>query len=342
MRILLIMDAGIPIPPPLYGGHERLVAMFAQAYKKQGHEVSLLAGPDSHIDGKTYTFGINDLERSKTQRTREVLQAWRFLYAHRDRFDLIHNFGRLIYLLPVLNAPVKKIMTYGRPVSANGIKLINRLPNRNLIFTACSNYCVGTGDVAGDWKTVYNAIDFEKYQLQSQVADDAPLMFLGRLDQIKGLHTAIKVAKATGNKLIIGGNISHTADDLKYFKEEIEPQIDGEQIIYKGALNDDQKNDYLGQAKALLFPIEWDEPFGMVMVEAMACGTPVIAFSRGSVPEVVEEGITGYIVKNANEMTAKVSQLHEIDRAQCRATAKKRFDVAVIAKQYLNLFNTNA
>jgi len=339
MRILLIMDPGIPVPPPLYGGHERLVYMFAEEYQKQGHEVSLLAGPDSHISGTCYPFGENNLEKTTSQKNKELLQAWAFLRKHSKEFDLVHNFGRLIYLLPILNNSVKKIMTYGRPVSARGIKTINALPNRNLIFTACSDYCVSTGNVAGKWQTVYNAIDFAQYRLNENPGENAPLMFLGRLDKVKGVHTAIKVAKATNHQLIIAGNIPHTADNLEYYKSEIEPLIDGKQIKYVGALNDAGKNDYLGQAKALLFPIEWDEPFGMVMVEAMACGTPVIAFSRGSVPEVVT-GQTGIKVNTFDEMVAAVNQAAGIDRKLCRETAKQRFDCPVIAKQYLQLFST--
>ncbi|MDB5143838.1 MAG: hypothetical protein JWQ66_2551, partial [Mucilaginibacter sp.] len=286
MRILLIMDPGIPVPPLHYGGHERLVYLFAEEYKKLGHEVTLLAGPDSRCSGNVVTYGVNDLKRSKSQLYKEVLFVWRYLRQNHKKFDLVHNFGRLIYLLPILNCPVKKIMTYGRPVSKKGIRIVNRFPNRNLIFTACSNYCVSTGNVAGKWATVYNAIDFSKYSLRETVTADAPLMFLGRLDEIKGVHTAINVAKATSSKLWIGGNIPDTPDNYAYYKRVVEAQIDNEQIIYLGALNDRQKNEYLGQAKALLFPIEWDEPFGIVMIEAMACGTPVIAFKRGSVPEV--------------------------------------------------------
>ncbi len=340
MKILLIMDPGIPVPPPLYGGHERLVYMFAEEYQRQGHEVSLLAGPDSHISGTCYAFGENNLEKTARQKNKELLQAWKFLRKHKNEFDLVHNFGRLIYLLPVLNNPVKKIMTYGRPVSAKGIKIINTLPNRNLIFTACSNYCVSTGNIAGNWQTVYNAIDFSQYQLQAQIPADAPLMFLGRLDKVKGVHTAIAVARATNNQLIIAGNIPHTADNLVYFKTQVEPKIDGVLVKYVGALNDTEKNKYLGQAKALLFPIEWDEPFGMVMVEAMACGTPVIAFNRGSVPEVVSDK-TGFWVNNFDEMVAAISCSDKFDRAACREEALNRFDVQVIAKQYLNLFEND-
>ena len=339
MRILLIMDPGIQVPPLLYGGHERLVYLFAEEYIVMGHQVTLLAGPQSHCSGKTVTFGTNDLQRSKLARYKEAGFVWKYLLKNKNKFDLIHNFGRLIYLLPVLNIQVKKIMTYGRPVSVNGIKLINSLPNKNLIFTACSNYCVSTGNVAGNWETVYNTIDFSKYLLNKKTAIDAPLMFLGRLDRIKGAHTAIKVAKATNNKLIIAGNISHTDDDIAYFKNVIEPQIDNDQIKYLGPLNDAEKNKLLGHAKALLFPIEWDEPFGMVMIEAMACGTPVIAFKRGSVEEVVKDGINGFIVKDEIQMIAAVEKVDFINREICRINAETRFNTSTIAKKYLNLFD---
>jgi glycosyltransferase involved in cell wall biosynthesis len=332
------MDPGIPVPPQLYGGHERLVYLFAEEYQRLGHEVTLLAGPQSNCSGKTATFGRNDLDRSKKEKLGEARFVWSFLRKNRNNFDLVHNFGRLIYLLPVLNSPINKIMTYGRPVAVMGIKIVNSLPNRNLIFTACSDYCVSTGNVAGKWKTVYNAIDFSQYELNEKVDENAPLMFLGRLDRIKGAHTAIKIAKATNNRLILAGNIPQTADNLAYYKAEIEPQIDNEQIKYVGPLNDIEKNIWLGKAKALLFPIEWDEPFGMVMIEAMACGTPVIAFKRGSVTEVIENGVTGFIVNDASEMERKIAGISKIDRALCRKTAIRRFNVSVIARNYLELF----
>ena len=334
-----MMDPGIPVPPQTYGGHERLVYLFAEEYQKLGHTVTLLAGPGSHCSGNTVAFGVNDLARSKSERFKEVRFAWSYLRKNKHNFDLIHNFGRLIYLLPILNAPVKKIMTYGRPVSQRGIKAVNTLPNHNLVFTACSDYCVSTGNVAGRWETVYNAIDFSQYEVREKVDRDAPLMFLGRLDRVKGAHTAIKVAKATGDRLILAGNIPDTPDNLAYYKAEVEPQIDNKQIVYVGALNDAEKNKYLGQAKALLFPIEWDEPFGMVMIEAMACGTPVIAFNRGSVREVVENGLTGFTVDDAGQMEQKIAEISSIDGNVCRKAAEERFNIQSIAKKYLSLFD---
>ncbi|TAF74504.1 MAG: glycosyltransferase family 4 protein [Bacteroidetes bacterium] len=337
MRILLIMDPGVPVPPKLYGGHERLVYMFAEEYIKMGHEVTILAGPDSYCSGKTIHFGRNGLPKTRFQTLREVLWAIFFLAFNHKKYDLIHNFGRLIYLLPILNKSVKKLMTYGRPVASKNISFINKLPSRNLIFTGCSDYLVSTGSVAGDWRTVYNAIDFSKYQLKERVEEDSPLIFLGRLDRIKGCHNAIAFAKYTGKKLWIAGNISTLKHEKIYFETEIVPHIDNNQIMYLGSLNDTQKNEYLGKSLALLMFIEWDEPFGMVMVEAMACGTPVLGFKRGSVAEVVEEGITGFVIDDLNQAHSKLKLLYEFDRKKCREKAESKFHSSVIANTYLNL-----
>lgn len=334
------MDPGIPVPPKGYGGHERLVHMFAVQYQKMGHQVDLLVSPGSEIKNCTvYSFGKLGFPPKKWDATMAVAEAWAFLRRRRNYYDLIHNFGRLVYLLPVLNHPVKKIMTYGREISRRNIGLISKLSNRNLIFTGCSADLVSRGNIAGSWQAVYNAIEFSKYTLNGSVFADAPLMFLGRLEQIKGCHTAIRVAKRTKNKLIIAGNISSLPEELAYFKKEIEPHIDGKQIQYVGQVDDQQKNHYLRQAKALLFPIEWNEPFGMVMTEAMACGTPVLGFRKGSVPEVIDEGITGFIVNNEEEMAHALVRVESLNRKDVRIQAEKRFDVNVVAKDYLDLFS---
>jgi glycosyltransferase involved in cell wall biosynthesis len=337
MRILLIMDPGIPVPPVYYGGIERIVYLLANEYQALGHEVTLLAGPGSHCAGKTITFGENSSARPTLDIYREIMFVWKYLRLNRKNFDLIHNFGRLMYLLPIANSAVKKIMSYQRQVTVGGIKIMTRIPNRNLLFTACSEYCVSTGNIAGKWQAIYNTIDFSSYNLNATINTDAPLIFLGRLDKIKGAHTAIAVAKATNNKLIIAGNKPGTSDNLAYFKDELEPLFDGEQIRYIGAIDDQQKNDYLGKAKALLFPIEWDEPFGIVMIEAMACGTPVIGFKRGAVPEVVNDGITGYIVNNTDEMIAAVNKIDNLSRQECHDIAMGRFNIHKIAEQYLSI-----
>ena len=148
--------------------------------------------------------------------------------------------------------------------------MINKIPNKNIVFTAPSNWCVNTGNTAGKWFTVYNAIDFSIYTPQDDVPEDAPLIFLSRIEKLKGAHEAIQIAKATGNILILAGNISPLPEEQLYFKEEIEPFIDGKNIQYVGVLDDAGKNKYLGLSKAMLFPARTDEAFGMVMAEAMA------------------------------------------------------------------------
>lgn len=334
------MDPGIPVPPEGYGGHERLVEMFAEEYVRLGHEVDLLVGPGSAVQGcHVFTFGTIGFPPSRSAAFNAILQAWKFLRSHKSKYDLVQNFGRLIYLLPILNNRVRKIMTYGREISRRNIKWINRLPNKNIVFTGCSKDLVSRGAVAGTWRTVYNAVDFNKYTLVESVPDNAPLMFLGRIEKIKGCHTAIAVAKATDNNLIIAGNISSLADEQDYYRNEIEPYIDGEQIIYIGQLNDEQKNKWLGKAKALLFPIEWNEPFGMVMVEAMACGTPVIAFNKGSVNEVIDDGITGFKVNTIGDFKQAIIRIGQIKRGTCRAVAEDKFNVMGISKKYLSLFD---
>jgi glycosyltransferase involved in cell wall biosynthesis len=333
------MDPGILIPVKGYGGHERLVYMFAKEYARLGHEVHLLVTKGSSVEGCTvHGYGKEGFPPKKSDALLAIPKAWWFLWKNRNKFDLIHNFGRLAYLLPVLNHSVKKIMTYGRIITGRNIKWINHLPNINIVFTASSDWCVSTGNVSGTWHTVYNSIDFSKYTLVENLPEDAPLIFLSRIERLKGAHEAIKIAKTLGEKLIIAGNISPLPDEKAYFYEEIEPYIDGKQIIYVGTLDDEGKNHYLGLAKAMVFPARTDEAFGMVMAESMACGTPVIAYNHSALPEVVTDGKTGYIVGNIEDMISKVKDISRIDRRNCRVYAMHKFDVIIIVSQYLNLF----
>ena len=338
MKILIIMDPGILIPVTGYGGHERLVEMFAKEYNRLGHDVHLLITDGSHVPNcTTHGLGKAGFPPAKKDANKAIFIAWKFLWKHRKEFDIIHNFGRLIYLLPIWNSKVKKIMTYGREITGSNINKLLRLPHKNIVFTGCSNNLISRSGAKGNWHAVYNAIDFSAYQLKEEIDSNAPLIFLGRIEKIKGCHTAIAIAKETNNQLIIAGNISPLEKEKKYFNEEIQPHIDGVQIKYIGQVNDKQKNEWLGKSKALLMPIEWNEPFGIVMIEAMACGTPVIAFNKGSINEVVDENITGFKVKNKIEMVDAVNKVNYLSRAACREKSEERFDVKVIAQQYLSV-----
>lgn len=335
------MDPGILVPPKGYGGHERLVYLFAREYQRQGHEVHLLVTEGSSVPGCiVHPIGKEGFPPGKRRMRQAMLTAWQFIRKHENEFDLIHNFGRLAYLIPVLHKRVKKIMTYGREISSRNIRMIKVLGSRNLVFTACSENLLSRVDAGGEWKVVYNSIDFNNYDLVSDLPGDAPLIFLGRIERVKGCHIAIDVAKRTGIQLIIAGNISPLKEEQEYFETLIKPHIDGVHVIHLGAVDDTQKNEWLGKARALLFPIEWNEPFGIVMIEAMACGTPVIGFEIGSVKEVIDEGITGFKVKTEAEMVAAIGRINMIDRAGCRKQAMSRFDVTRISREYLTLFDS--
>ena len=335
----MVMDPGIKIPVIGYGGHERLVEMLAKEYFRLGHEVDLLVTNGSYVAGcKVHGLGKEGFPPEKKERKKTVFRAWRFLSKNKNKYDLIHNFGRLIYLLPVLNSRVKKIMTYGRIISGRNISLINKLPNMNLVFTAPSNWCVLTGNTAGKWVTVYNCIDYSKYTLKENLPPDAPLIFLSRLERLKGAHEAIQIALSTQNRLIIAGNISPLAEEKEYFENEVQPFIDGMQIKYVGTVNDAEKDKYLGMCKAMLFPARTSEAFGMVMAESLGCGTPVIAYNYAAMPEVVSDGVTGFIAEDIKGMIKAVGKIDSLNRRQCREETETKFDVKVIAAQYLSLF----
>jgi glycosyltransferase involved in cell wall biosynthesis len=172
----------------------------------------------------------------------------------------------------------------------------------------------------------------------ARVAADAPLVFLGRVERIKGPHHAIAIARRAGRRLVIAGNRVADADDAGFFEREIAPHVDDDAVRYVGPVDDVQKNQLLGGAAALLMPIEWDEPFGIVMAEALACGTPVIGFPRGSVPEVIVDGKNGFRCRDIDEAATAAGRLDGIDRVAVRADAERRFGHDAIVDEYERLY----
>jgi glycosyltransferase involved in cell wall biosynthesis len=339
MRILLLMDPFIPVPPAHYGGIERVVADLADNLVDRGHSVTLWAAPGSAVRGQVEPFGREgEWTRWSNLRNTTVLTG-RFL--HRlDRFDVVHNFGRLAYLAPILFRNVAKVQTYMRTVNPANMVIARRLAARRLHFTAVSAAIRDTGiSGGGEWSVIYNCAVPERYPFSPSVdAATAPLAFLGRLDRIKGAHHAIAVAERLQRPLIIAGNISPLAHEQAYFKAEIEPRIDGALIRYIGPVDDAAKRALLGRAAALLMPIEWEEPFPVVLPEAMLCGTPLIAFRRGGVPEGIDHGRTGFLCDTVDEMAALVQRLPELDRHEVRAAAERRFSDRVIVDDYERLY----
>jgi glycosyltransferase involved in cell wall biosynthesis len=208
------------------------------------------------------------------------------------------------------------------------------LANGSLSFTGCSDEGRRAG---GEWRAIHNCVDTNFYRLQSKVANDAPLVFLSRVEGIKGAHTAIAVARPTGRRLIIAGNHADSEPELDYWTREILPKLGGS-IEYVGPVDDSQKIELLGQAAAMIVPIEWNEPFGIVFAEALACGTPIISCPRGALPEIVRPGVDGFLVNSLEEACEAVANLDKIDRATCRKRAEDNFSVPVAAAQYERLY----
>jgi glycosyltransferase involved in cell wall biosynthesis len=332
MRIAITADQFIPVPPVFYGGIERVIDLLIAELRLRGHEVTLFAHRDSAVSCELVPypaagFGWRD----------NLLNSWTITRTvARSRFDLIHSFGRLAYLLPLLPAAIPKLMCYQREPTLSQIRKAVRLAKGGtLAFCGCSNYISGQIRPFATAYTVYNGVDLAKYTPAPMVPADAPLVFLGRIEPIKGTHTAVEVALKTGRQLRIAGNIPEGCQP--YFDQKIKPYL-GSQIEYLGPVNDVQKAQLLQKSLALLMPIHWNEPFGIVMIEAMAAGTPVIGFNRGAVPEVIRPGLNGFVAETTEEMIAYTGELGTIDRGVVRRYAEKHFSGGAITDAYLGIY----
>jgi glycosyltransferase involved in cell wall biosynthesis len=338
LRILLTVDPEIPVPPKLYGGIERIVDGLIQELRLRGHEIGLLANPESEA---RVDFFVG-WQGSQSQRGSDTLKNTITLLRAASEFrpTLIHSFARLMYLLPLLPRRIPKIMSYQRPSGGKQIKIAGTLGGQTMEFTGCSGYIAEMGRPWGSrWTAIPNFVDTDFFRFQPAVPDDAPLVFLSRLERIKGAHTAIALARASGRRLILAGNrVAHDEGET-YWKTEIEPFLGKDGIEYVGSVNDDQKNDLLGSAAAMVVPIEWDEPFGIVFAEALACGTPVISCPRGALPEIVKHGQHGFLMRSPAEGLEAISRLGEIKRLDCRRQAEELFSRAVVVGQYEQLYS---
>jgi len=335
MRIAITVDPEIPVPPKLYGGVERVVSMLVRNLVTRGHDVTLFAHRDSQVPCRLLPYPA---ERSAgainiIRNLRHVAQELR-----KGGYDLVHSFGRLVYLLPVLPLRLPKIMSYQRTITPRSIVAGKLLSRGSLHFTACGRHMIDRWEGDGKWHIVHNGVPVDTYRPIYHVPTDAPLAYLGRIERIKGVHLAIEVAKRSGRRLRIAGNVSPGAEHEHYFQQEIQPHL-GSDVEYLGTLDDRGKNEFLGSSWALLMPILWEEPFGIVMAEALACGTPIIGLRRGSVPEIVQDGVNGFVCASVDGMAAAVARISAIDRRACRAICERRFSDEAITQAYLDLYS---
>ncbi|OHY41063.1 group 1 glycosyl transferase [Cylindrospermopsis raciborskii CS-508] len=338
MRILITVDPEIPVPPQLYGGIERIVDILVRGLRKRGHDVGLVANGKSTTSASELFPWWGRRSQNQLDTVKNTILLWSIV--QRFRPDIIHSFSRIFYLLPWLGSPLPKIMSYQRDPSYRTTSWAVKLSGNSLKFTGCSRYICDLGKRSGgNWYPIHNCVELEKYTFNPTVSQDSPLVFLSRVEKIKGAHTAIQIALKTGHPLIIAGN--HNPDD-PYWQREILPHINNNgQIQYIGPVNDQQKNHLLGQAKAMIVPIEWEEPFGIVFAEALACGTPVISCPRGALPEIIRPGVDGYLINSIEEGCQAVQKLNHIHRVNCRQRVEEYFASDVIVEQYEQLYKVH-
>jgi glycosyltransferase involved in cell wall biosynthesis len=339
VRIVLTADPYLPVPPTGYGGIERVVALLVDELVDRGHDVTLVAHPASRTRAPLVPYG-RPPHTGTVSRVRELAEVGRALWSKRGAVDVVHSFGRLAALGPLLPLPLPKVQSYQRAIPWTGVRRARRVAGSSLALTGCSSalYAAARPAERDVWHTVYNPVDTTHYRGEPHVAADAPLVFLGRIEPIKGVAEAIAIARRAGRPLVIAGNRVETDEGRRYFGDVVAPAVDGRAVTYVGEVDDQQKQTILGRAAALLMPIRWDEPFGIVMIEALACGTPVIGFRRGSVPEVIRHGETGFICDDVADAAACAGRLHRLDRASCRADAETRFGVRPVVDAYERVY----
>ncbi len=337
LSIALTADPELPVPPVLYGGIERIVDILARGLVARGHEVTLFAHPGSTTAGRLIHWpGGSSQSHFNTIQNAVTLAH----HVASGRFDVLHSFSRLAYMVPLLPFRLPKIMSYQRAISPRTTAIAQQLSRGTLEFTAVSNWMIEPVKHIGRWHMIPNGVLLDTYTFQPTVANDAPLVFLGRIEEIKGPHLAIEIAQRTGLDLVIAGNIPQ--EKKAWVDAHVMPHIDGRRIQYIGPVDDRQKNELLGSARAFLMPILWEEPFGIVMAEALACGTPVLGLRRGAVPEVVEDNVTGFVTDTLDELVASVPRVSEIDRRLCRARAVTTYSEPAIVEAYLSLYRSVA
>jgi glycosyltransferase involved in cell wall biosynthesis len=337
MRIAIVAPLIEPVPPPLYGGTERVVSVLTEELVRRGYDVTLFASGDSRTTARLVPCSERGLRLDPTIKdyvAYTVMELGR-VYACAHQFDLIHNHtDYLAFPFARLSSTPTVTTTHGRLDLPEVQRLYQEFPEQRLI--SISDAQRAPLPKARWIATVYNAIDISRYHFRPHPGDY--LVFLGRISPEKRPDRAIEIARDVGMRLVIAAKVDPA--DRDYFEAFIAPMIRANRglIEYIGEVSDREKDEVLGGAWAYLFPIDWPEPFGLTMVEAMATGTPVIAYRAGSVPEVVLDGVTGFVCSTLAGMIHAVERIGEIDRRACRAHVERLFSPSVMADGYERVY----
>lgn len=333
MRIAQLAPPWIAVPPEGYGGTEWVVEQLCDGLPARGHEVVLYATGDSHTAAELRALFPRQMPELMQKTSIDVCHV---AFALDDivadgGFDLVHDhsgflvpaFCRHLDLPPVLH-------TIHCAFDAGTTAFYAQFGTA-VTYNAISEYQRSRGPDGMDWAgVVYNAVAVEQWPFVPE-KDDYLLAF-GRVCEAKGFHLSIEAARRTGRRLIMAGVVQEQY--AEYFHERVQPHVDGEQIVFEGEVSSERKRDLFAHAHAFLFPIMWPEPFGLVMIEALATGTPVVALRQGSVPEVIEDGRTGFVCDDVDGFVAAIDRVGEIDPAVCRREVERRFSVERMVSDY--------
>lgn len=336
MRILQLAPLWERVPPPAYGGTEAVVALLTDELVRRGHDVTLAASGDSRTGARLASVYPRSLRTATDVHDRsphDWLHVAAALEMAKD-FDIVHNHaGDLaVAFTGLLSTPV--LTTMHCLVTPDTRPLWNRYPWYYNAISHAERRSVAPIRGGIDAGVVYNGVDVDSFPFSSD--KDDYLLYLSRISPEKGPHTAIQVARKLGKRLVIAGKVD--AYDRQFFETVVRPEIDGEQVTFVGEADGKLKRELYRRALCLLMPLDWEEPFGLVMVEAMACGTPVIVFPRGAAPEIVKDGETGFLVRDADEMARAVGRVDRIDPAACRRHAEERFGPEPMTAGYLEVY----
>jgi glycosyltransferase involved in cell wall biosynthesis len=339
LRILVIADARLPVPPARYGGTERIVALLCAGLAARGHEVTLMAAKGSRDYGRLITHPWAGHKprpyRAWCKLRFQALSLW-----HARDADVVINFGRIDYLWSLFKTSKPLVCTFENPIEQPMIDFLLARRRKALALVSVSDHQRAHLAGTGRWRTIFNAIDTDRLAFAPR-PDPGYLAFLGRLTENKGVHLAIDVARQLGRPLRIAGNVPDEPGDRQFFETRVRPQL-GDGIEWIGAVDDEAKVPFLQNAAALLVPIQWDEPFGLVVAEALACGAPVVAMHRGSMPELIRHGVTGFLCRSTDEMAAAVRRIGEIDRRACREDCERRFSADAMVDRYVSVMRSIA
>jgi glycosyltransferase involved in cell wall biosynthesis len=336
MRIAQVSPLYESVPPKLYGGTERVVSYLTEELVRQGHDVTLFASGDSVTRARLESQCPRALrlDDGVVDRIAHHILMLERVFARSAEFDVVH------FHIDHLHFPLSRRLEVPTVTTLHG-RL--DLPDLQPLYDEFADMpVVSISDAQrrplpqACWQqTVHHGLPRDLYACNSQGGQY--LAFLGRISPEKRADHAIAIARRAGLPLRIAAKVD--AVDRTYFEDEIAPLLDQPGVEFIGEISDQDKNAFLGGATALLFPIDWPEPFGLVMLEAMACGTPVIAFRRGSVPEIIDHGLTGFIVSGVDEAVPAVARCTALDRRRCRAVFERRFTAERMALDYLRVYD---